>query len=79
MKNATRLTHLEVMGERQVNGAIKASGLKEATYKAISDDAEEAAGEAPTKAEFDAAVTLLNELKTKYNKLLKQLLTGSDT
>lgn len=31
------------------------------------------------KAEFDAVVTLVNELKAKHNKLVKQLATGKAT
>lgn len=77
--NKTKLTGLEVDGDLEVTGGLVASGLTEATYLATSSDGTAAAGEAPTKAEFDAVVTLVNELKSVHNKLVKQLLTGSDT
>ena len=67
MANYTRFTNLEVTGK------FKNSGMTAATYKATSADAAEAAGAAPTKAEYDAAVTLLNELKADYNKLVDML------
>lgn len=73
MADYTRLTNLEV------TGTLKNSGLTENTYKVTADDAEAAAGAAPTKAEFDAVVTLANELKADYNKLVRKLCTGSTT
>jgi len=79
MNNATRLTNLEVTGDLEVKGKNILSGLTENTYKVTSTDATAAASTAPTKAEFDAVVTLANEIKADYNKLLKQLCTGSDT
>ena len=72
----TRLTNLEVTGELKADGGM---GLTENSYKITSADATAAAGSAPTKAEYDAVVTLVNELKTKVNLLVKQLATGSDT
>lgn len=57
----TRLTNLEV------TGVLKTQGLTIAGAEVESDDAEAAAGSAPTKAEFDAVVTLVNELKEKHN------------
>lgn len=72
-KGYTRLTNLEVTG-KNVN-----KGMTKSTYTATSTNGAAAAGEAPTKAEFDAVVTLLNELKTKHNKLVSQLTTGKDT
>lgn len=50
-----------------------------ADFKVTAADAAAAAGAAPTKAEFDAVVTLVNELKAKHNKLVKQLATGKAT
>lgn len=38
--------------------------------KVASADAQAAAGEAPTKAEFDAVVKLANELKKALNSML---------
>jgi len=73
MADYTRLTNLEVTG-KTVN-----KGLTKTTYTATSADATAAAGSAPTKAEFDKVVTLVNELKTKMNKLVSQLATGSDS
>lgn len=73
MENATRLQNLEV------HGATKNGGMKEADFKVAAADAAAAAGAAPTKAEFDAVVTLVNELKAKHNKLVKQLATGKAT
>lgn len=73
MANYTKLTNLEVTGK------MKNSGLTKSTYTATSTDPTAAASTAPTKAEFDAVVTLIKELKTKYNKLVSQLATGSDT
>ena len=77
MENATRLQNLEVLGDLEVHGATKNGGMKEADFKVTAADA--AAGAAPTKAEFDAVVTLVNELKAKHNKLVKQLATGKAT
>lgn len=37
--------------------------------KIASADAEVAAGDAPTKAEFDAVVALVNELKKNFNSM----------
>ena len=77
MPDYTRLTNLEVTGE--VKAKKTKLGLTQATYTVTSTDAEEAASTAPTKAEFDAVAALANELKSKLNKLVKQLATGSDT
>lgn len=79
MENATRLQNLEVLGDLEVRGATKNGGMKEADFKVAAADAAAAAGAAPTKAEFDAVVTLVNELKAKHNKLVKQLTTGKAT
>ena len=79
MDNATRLTHLEVMGDLEVKGMMRASGLDETSYQVTSADASAAAADTPAKTEHDAVVALVNELKTKHNRLVKQLLSGSDT
>lgn len=73
MADYTKLTNLEVTGK------VKSSGLTKSTYTATSSDPTAAASTAPTKAEFDAVVTLIKELKTKHNKLVSQIITGSDT
>ena len=75
----TRLTNLEVTGDLVVDGKTVNGGMTEADYKTTATDAAAAASTAPTKAEFDAVVTLLNELKADHNKLVKRLCTGSDT
>ena len=72
----TRLTNLEVTGKLKADGGLS---ITENSYKVTAADATAAASTAPTKAEFDAVVTLVNELKADHNKLLKQLATGSDT
>ncbi len=66
----TRFTNLEV------TGVLKNSGIKETDFKITSADAAAAAGTTPTKAEFDAVVTLANELKADLNKFVKQLTSG---
>lgn len=73
MAEFTRLTNLEV------TGTLKQSGLTKATYAITSDDATAAASTAPTKAEFDKVVTLINEIKADYNKFVNQIATGSDS
>lgn len=77
MAEYTRLTNLEVTGE--IKAPKVELGLTQSTYTATSTDPTAAASTAPTKAEFDAVVTLIKELKSKYNKLVSQLITGSDT
>ena len=72
MAEATRLTNLEVTGDLEIGGDVTL-GLKRSDYTAASADATAAASTAPTKAEFDAVVTLLNELKAKYNALVAKL------
>lgn len=69
MAGYTRLTHLEV------TGAFKNTGMSASEFKVTSANAAAAAAaaSAPSKAEFDAVVTLLNELKTDYNKLVDAL------
>ena len=61
MGKYTRFTNLEVTDE------LKLGSMKASTSKVTAADAAAAAGSAPTKAEFDAVVTLANELKAKYN------------
>lgn len=73
MAEFTRFTNLEV------TGTFKQAGLTKATYTATSADATAAAGSAPTAAEFKKVVDLVNELKSKHNKLASQIATGSDT
>lgn len=79
MENATRLQNLEVLGDLEVHGATKNGSMKEADFKVTAADTAAVTGAAPTKAEFDAVVTLVNELKDKHNKLVKQLATGKAT
>ena len=43
--------------------------------KTTATNGSAAAGSAPTKAEFDAVVTLVNDLKAKYNDLVDALTT----
>lgn len=64
---ATKLTNLEVAG------TLVNSGLTASDYLATSTNAAAAEGTAPTKAEFDAVVTLLNELKADHNALVNAL------
>lgn len=81
----TTLTSLKVKGATEVTGVlnaaggVKASNLTESTYKVTTANASAAASTTPTKAEFDAVVTLVNEIKADYNKLLKRLITGADS
>ena len=77
MADFTRLTNLEVTGTLKADKVNL--DLTENTYKVTSADAEAAAGDNPTAAEFAKVVTLVNEIKADYNKLLKQIITGSDT
>lgn len=66
MGKYTRFTNLEVTDE------LKLGSMKASTSKVTAADAA-AAGSAPTKAEFNAVVTLANELKAKYNALATKL------
>ena len=77
MAEYTRLTNLDVTGELKTK-KVKL-GLTESNYQVTSTDATAAAGDNPTAAEFAKVVTLVNEIKADYNKLLKQIITGSDT
>lgn len=77
MAEFTKLTNLEVTGQLKAGKIV--DGITKSTYTATSTDPTAAASTAPTKAEFDAVVTLIKELKTKHNKLVSQLATGSDT
>ncbi len=76
MAGYTRFTNLEVTGKMKAKGGLD---ITKSTYAITSDSATAAAGTAPTKAEFDKVVTLINEIKTDYNKLVNQLATGSDS
>ena len=73
MADYTRLTNLEIKGK------FKQSGLTKTTYAVTTADADAAASTAPTAAEFKKVVDLANDLKAKYNKLVNQICTGSDT
>ena len=77
MAEYTRFTNLEVTGTLKADKVNL--DLTENTYKVTSTDATAAAGDNPTAAEFAKVVTLVNEIKADYNKLLKQIITGSDT
>ena len=68
---STKLTNLEV------TGTLKADDVElDVGTKVTADDATAAAGSAPTKAEFDAAVTLCNAIKASLNGLIDDL-TGN--
>lgn len=72
-------TNFTKVAADEVKSKVLKVGLTASTYTATSTDPTAAASTAPTKAEFDAVVTLIKELKSKHNKLVKQLITGSDT
>lgn len=60
-----------------VNHTLVFNANKQAVIAAIgTDDAAAAAGEAPTKAEFDPVVTLANANKAKINAILAALKTA---
>lgn len=66
-------------GEAPGNATTATAGLvkKSSSVSAVaSADATEATGDAPTKAEFDAAVTLLNECKAQLNDLISKAKTA---
>ena len=66
-------------GEAPGNATTTTAGLvkKSSAVSAVaSADAAAAAGEAPTKAEFDAVVKLVNELKTQVNDLITKAKTA---
>ena len=66
-------------GEAPGNATTTAAGLvkKSSAVSAVaSANATAAAGDAPTKAEFDAVVTLANELKTQVNDLITKAKTA---
>jgi len=82
MADATRLTNLEVTGKLDVGDDVSVGGdltlaLTRSDYTVTSDDATAAADTAPTKAEFDAVVTLVNEIKSDYNALVAKLTPGA--
>lgn len=66
-ENYTVLDNLELVGK------LRLSGQKKSIAKTTKAAAAAAAGAAPTKAEFDAAVELLNDLKAKYNALAEAI------
>lgn len=72
-------TNFTKVAADEVKPKVLKVGLTASTYTATSTDPTAAASTAPTKAEFDAVVTLIKELKSKHNKLVNQLITGSDT
>ena len=66
-------------GEAPGNATTTTAGLvkKSSAVSAVaSANATAAAGDAPTKAEFDAVVTLVNELKTQVNDLITKAKTA---
>ena len=66
-------------GEAPGNATTTTAGLvkKSSAVSAVaSADATAATGDAPTKAEFDAAVTLLNECKAQLNDLISKAKTA---
>lgn len=71
MRGYTKLTDLEVTGRLKAGGVT--IGIDPDDYEVTEDDAQAAAGSAPTKAEFDAVVALCNELKEKHNAMVAAL------
>lgn len=66
-------------GEAPGNATTTTAGLvkkSSAVSVVASDDATAASGETPTKAEFNAVVTLVNELKTQVNDLITKAKTA---
>ena len=66
-------------GEAPGNATTTTAGLvkKSSAVSAVSSaNATAAAGDAPTKAEFDAVVALANELKTQVNDLITKAKTA---
>lgn len=66
-------------GDAPGNATTTTAGLvkKSSAVSAVaSADATAATGDAPTKAEFDAAVTLLNECKAQLNDLISKAKTA---
>ena len=66
-------------GEAPGNATTTTAGLvkKSSAVSAVaSADAAAAVGDAPTKAEFDAVVTLLNECKAQLNDLISKAKTA---
>lgn len=59
--------------ETKVNGVTKTLTHNTAVASVATANATAAAGANPTKAEFDAVVTLLNETKAQLNTLLATL------
>ena len=66
-------------GEAPGNATTTTAGLvkKSSAVSAVaSADAAAASGDAPTKAEFDAVVTLLNECKRQLNDMISKAKTA---
>ena len=66
-------------GEAPGNATTTVAGLvkKSSAVSAVaSANAAAAAGDAPTKAEFDAVVALVNELKTQVNDMISKAKTA---
>ena len=66
-------------GEAPGNATTTTAGLvkkSSAVSVVASADAAAASGDAPTKAEFDAVVALVNELKTQVNDLITKAKTA---
>ena len=66
-------------GEAPGNATTTTAGLvkkSSAVSVVASADATAASGETPTKAEFNAVVTLVNELKTQVNDLITKAKTA---
>lgn len=71
MADYTRFTNLEVTGDLKANF----SGKDADDFTVTAADAAVAAGSAPTKAEFDAVVTLANANKAAINALVAALIS----
>lgn len=62
----TVFTNLRVTGDMK-------TGIAKSSITVTEDDAEEAAGSTPTKAEFNAVVALVNEMKEVINTLAEKI------
>ena len=76
-KKYTRFTNLEVTGEMKSAGGF---GITKATYASDSTKTLPSSMSASyTQAEQTKILQALDDLRTKYDKLVSQLATGSDT
>jgi len=76
-KEFTRFTNLEVTGEMKSAGGF---GLTKTTYATDSTKTlPAAAGDSYSKTDFGKVIAALDDIITKYNKLVNQLSTGSDS